>query len=364
MSAVPETIVAEAPVAAAPPVAEIPKSPGVWAEAWTRLKRDRVGMVSLWIVAVFMVLVLLAQFGVVASTWQIESGVPFAPPTFMGPDEAQQQHAKQDNLPLVDLSDVDPLAPRYKEWNQRASEIKTETRPLAATLPFGGDRIGRDVLAKAVKGAQVSILVGIAAALLATFIGTVLGAIGGYFGGRFGDFLEWVYNVFTSVPYILLIFALAAVFKSGPLGKVFGQSIMPVVIILGAVGWTGIYRLIRAEYIKHRNREYVRAAEAIGAGHLSRMFGHILPNVSHVVLVNLSLYVVGFIKAEVILSFLGLGVPIDMVSWGTMLAEAQTELVLGKWWQLVAATAFMATFVTAFALLTDALRDAMDPKLR
>jgi peptide/nickel transport system permease protein len=97
---------------------------------------------------------------------------------------------------------------------------------------------------------------------------------------------------------------------------------------------------------------------------MARMFGHILPNISHVVLVNLSLYVVGFIKAEVILSFLGLGVPIDMVSWGTMLAEAQTELVLGKWWQLVAATAFMATFVTAFALLTDSLRDAMDPKLR
>ena len=364
MSAVPETIVAQAAIVAAPPVAEIPKSPSVWAEAWARLKRDRVGMVSLWIVAVFMVIVLLAQFGLVASNWQTEAGVPFAPPTFVGADEAQKEQAKKEDLPLVDLSDIDPLAPKYAEWNKRASEIKTESREMATTLPFGGDRIGRDVLAKAVKGAQVSILVGIAASLLATFIGTVLGAIGGYFGGKFGDFLEWVYNVFTSVPYILLIFALAAVFKSGPLAKVMGQSIVPVVTILGIVGWTGIYRLVRAEYIKHRNREYVKAAEAIGAGHLSRMFGHILPNVSHIVLVNLSLYVVAFIKAEVILSFLGLGVPIDMVSWGTMLAEAQTELVLGKWWQLVAATAFMATFVTSFALLTDALRDAMDPKLR
>jgi oligopeptide transport system permease protein len=310
------------------------------------------------------VMVVLAQVGVIASTWSQESGLPFAPPTFVGADAAVQELAKKDDLPLVDLSDIDPLAPKYAEWNKRASEIKTETKELASTLPFGADRIGRDVLAKAVKGAQVSILVGIAAAVVATFVGTLLGAISGYFGGRFGDFLEWVYNVFTSVPYILLIFALAAVFKSGPLGKMFAHSIMPVVIILGAVGWTGIYRLVRAEYIKHSNREYVKAAEAIGAGHMARMFGHILPNISHVVLVNLSLYVVAFIKAEVILSFLGLGVPIDMVSWGTMLAEAQTELVLGKWWQLVAATAFMATFVTAFALLTDALRDAMDPKLR
>jgi peptide/nickel transport system permease protein len=364
MSAATETIVAEANVVAAPPVAEIPRSPGVWAQAWTRLKRDRVGMISLWVVAVFMVVVLLAQFGLVASGWQTETGVPFAPPTFVGPDPAQQEQAKEEKLPLVDLSDIDPLAPRYAEWNKRASEIKTETRQLAPTLAFGGDRLGRDVLAKAIKGAQVSILVGIAAAVLATFIGTLLGAFAGYFGGKFDDFLEWVYNVFTSVPYILLIFALAAVFRSGPLSKVFSNGIAAVVIILGTVGWTGIYRLVRAEYIKHRGREYVKAAEAIGAGNMSRMFGHILPNISHVVLVNLSLYVVAFIKAEVILSFLGLGVPIDMVSWGTMLAEAQTELVLGKWWQLVAATVFMATFVTAFALLTDALRDAMDPKLR
>jgi oligopeptide transport system permease protein len=348
----------------APPLAALPKSPNVWLQAWMRLKQDRVGMVSLWIVGVFLLLVVLAQLGLLASQWQREVGEPFAPPTFVGAEAREAAQAEGPRAPNVDLADIDPLAPYYKEWNERASKVESVDATRAATLPFGGDRIGRDVLDKAIKGAQVSILVGIAAAFLATLIGTILGAIAGYFGGRAGDFLEWLYNVFTSIPYILLIFALSAVFKYGPLGKVFSSSIAPVVIILGVVGWTGIYRLVRAEYMKHRNREYVRAAEAIGAGHLSRMFGHILPNVSHVVLVQLSLHVVSFIKAEVILSFLGLGVPIDMVSWGTMLAEAQTELVLGKWWQLVAATAFMATFVTAFALLTDALRDALDPKLR
>jgi oligopeptide transport system permease protein len=351
-----------------PPVAAqlqaLPKSPNVWMQAWARLKRDRVGMVSLAVVLAFLAMVLLASIGVLASNWQREVGVPFAPPHIMGPDAQEEAQAQQAHVPNVDLSDIDPLAPRYAEWEKRASEIKTVVQQKEATLVFGGDRIGRDVLAKSIKGAQVSILVGILAAALATLIGTVLGALAGFFGGKLDDFLEWLYNVFTSVPYILLIFALAAVFKSGPLGKVFSEGIAPVVIILGAVGWTSIYRLVRAEYIKHRNREYVRAAEAIGASNAARMFSHILPNVSHVVLVQLSLHVVSFIKAEVILSFLGMGVPIDMVSWGTMLSEAQTELVLGKWWQLVAATAFMATFVTAFALLTDALRDAMDPKLR
>ncbi len=351
-------------VAGAPVLAALPRSPGVWAQAWTRLRGDRVGMVSLWIVAAFLVMVLLAQFGLLAADWQREVGEPFAPPHAVGADARQQAAAVVAPPPNVDLADIDPLAPRYAEWTRRAAEVKTVVARKSSTLAFGGDRLGRDVLAKAIKGAQVSILVGIAAALLATLIGTVLGALGGYFGGRMGDFLEWVYNVFTSVPYILLIFALAAVFKSGPMARHFSNGITPVVIILAVVGWTGIYRLVRAEYIKHRSREYVRAAEAIGASHAARMFGHILPNISHVVLVQLSLHVVGFIKAEVILSFLGMGVPIDMVSWGTMLAEAQTELVLGKWWQLATATLFMATFVTAFALLTDALRDAMDPKLR
>jgi oligopeptide transport system permease protein len=343
----------------------LPRSPGVWKQAWDRLRHDRVGMVSLYVVVAFLVLVLLAQVGLLAGQWQKEVGLPFAPPHIVGADEREVAAVQAPKLPNVDLGDIDPLAPRYKEWDERASKVKTDVTVKAATLPAGGDRIGRDVLSKAIKGAQVSILVGIFAAFLATFIGTLLGALSGYFGGKVGDFLEWVYNVFTSVPYILLIFALAAIFKSGPPWlRSLSDGITAVVIILGLVGWTGIYRLVRAEYMKHRSREYVRAAEAIGAGHMSRMFGHILPNVSHVVLVQLSLHVVSFIKAEVILSFLGLGVPIDMVSWGTMLGEAQSELVLGKWWQLAAATAFMATFVTAFALLTDALRDAMDPKLR
>ncbi len=157
------------------------------------------------------------------------------------------------------------------------------------------------------------------------------------------------------MPDILLIFAFAAVF---------GRGLGTVILILGLTGWAGVYRQVRAEYMKHVGREYVRAAEAIGASNFSRMFKHILPNASHVILVRMALLVVGFIKAEVILSYLGLGVPVDEVSWGTMLAEAQSELILGHWWQLAAATAFMCVFVTAFSLMADAARDALDPKLR
>ncbi len=336
------------------------RSEGVWLTAWHRLKSDRLGMASLAIVCGFLVMILAAALGLVAGDWQKEVGVPDAPPSFVGPrPPASATDPIASVIPKdvkpVDLSDIDPLAPKYKEWAERAAKIQIAEPPRAETLAFGADRLGRDVLSKVIKGAEVSIFVGVFAAVLATLIGTILGAVAGYVGGRVGDFLEWVYNVFTSIPGILLIFAFAAVL---------GRGISTVILILGLVGWTGIYRLVRAEYIKHRTREYVRAAEAIGASHFSRMFVHILPNVSHVVLVQLSLHVVFFIKAEVILSFLGLGVRVDQVSWGTMLSEAQAELVLGHWWQLVATTVSMAFFVTAFSLLTDALRDALDPKLR
>lgn len=331
-------------------------SEGVWQAAWRRFRKDRIGTVSACIVAAFGVLIALAALGLVASGWQQEVGVPHAPPAFVGAAPAAEQQAIEvPHGPNVDLSSVDPLAPRYKEWDERARQFQATEAHKAETLPFGGDRLGRDVLSKAVKGTEISVFVGVLAAALAAGVGTLLGALAGFFGRKLGDFIEWVYNVFTSIPDILLIFAFAAVF---------GRGIGTVVLILGLTGWTGIYRQVRAEFIKHGSREYVRAAEAIGASAASRMFRHILPNVSHVILVRMSLLVVGFIKAEVILSYLGLGVPVDQVSWGTMLAEAQSELILGHWWQLAAATLFMAVFVTAFSLMADALRDALDPKLR
>ena len=344
------------PAATAAPVALAEKSEGVWHAAWRRFKADRVGLVSAVIVLAFLLLVLLASLGLVAKNWQAEVGVANAPPTFIGPKPPEATGAIEvPKGPNVDLSAVDPLAPRYAEIEEAAKKYRTTETPKAETLPLGGDRLGRDVLDKAVKGTQISVFVGVLAAVLATLIGTVLGALAGFFGGKVGDFLEWLYNVFEAIPGILLIFAFAAVF---------GRGIGTVVLILGLAGWTGLYRQVRAEFMKHGSREYVRAAEAIGASAWSRMFKHILPNISHVILVRMSLLVVGFIKSEVILSYLGLGVGVEDVSWGTMLAEAQSELILGHWWQLAAATLFMAVFVTAFSLMADAVRDALDPKLR
>jgi oligopeptide transport system permease protein len=313
----------------------------------------------MFIVAAFVALMLASVAGLVAADWEQEAGVSYARPAFAPrvqeePAAGNEARARQ-RAPAADLSDIDPLAPRYDEWRRRAGQLSATLPPRSETLPLGGDQWGRDVLKKTVKGSEVSIAVGLAAALIATLLGTLLGALAGYWGGRLGDLLEWLYNVFTSIPYILLILAFAAVL---------GRGMTTIILIMGLTGWTGVYRLVRAEYLKHREREYVLAAKAIGVSHTRRMFAHILPNTSHVVLVQFSLLVVAFIKTEVILSFLGLGVPVGVVSWGTILAESQNELVMGKWWQLAVVGAAMAMLVTALSLLTDSMRDALDPKLR
>ena len=327
----------------------------LWHLAWRRLLRDPVGIASAAVVLAFIVLAAASAAGWVARDWSNELGVSYAPPRFLG--TVVEQHAAQvaKALPQEDYGIQDPIGPELAEIRQSLTEL-SQDEAKQASLVLGADKWGRDVLKKAIKGTETSLVVGFAAAALATLLGTLFGAFAGFYGRWVDDFFNWLYSVFTSIPYLLLVLAVAAV-----LGQ---KGVLTVILILGLTGWTGIFRLVRAEYLRHKVREYVLSADAIGASDARRMFVHILPNVSHVVLVQLSLHVVLFIKSEVILSFLGFGVGVDTVSWGSMLAEAPSELILGMWWQIAAATAAMALAVTAFSLFTDAVRDALDPRLQ
>lgn len=330
-------------------------SPGLWALAWRRLRADRIAMASLAVVLIFLLSVLLSATGLVAADWENEVAVNYAPPTFVGPDPALAALSRP-SAPAPPNA-FDPLAADIAESKAELARRGHATQVVkAATLPFGADKWGHDIVKKTIKGGQTSIVVGLVAALVAVALGTLFGAVSGFYGGKVDDLFNWFYSIFTSIPSILMILTVAAVLQT--------KGVLTIVLILGLTGWTGPYRLIRAEYIKHKAREYVMAADAIGASGWRRMFSHILPNVSHVALVQMSILVVGFIKAEVILSFLGFGVPVGVVSWGSMLNEAQNELILGKWWQLAAAASAMALLVTAFSLFADALRDALDPKLK
>lgn len=373
------------PIAPAQPASA--HSPGLWALAWRRLRADRLAMAALAVVVAALLMVALSASGLIVSDWEDEVGVNYAPPGFVG---ARSDTERGPVGPAVaeaaaPVNVFDPIADdiaALKAQAGRAADAPVDMYgvgdPLAGdldklraglarsgrhaagarlqTLPFGADKWGHDILKKTVKGGETSIVVGLVAALLAVVLGTLFGAFAGYYGGLIDDFFNWFYSVFTAIPSVLMILTVAAVLQQ--------KGVTTIVLILGLTGWTGPFRLIRAEYIKHKGREYVMAADAIGASHWRRMFSHIFPNVSHVALVQMSILVVGFIKAEVILSFLGFGVPVGVVSWGSMLNESQNELILGKWWQLTAASVAMAVLVTAFSLFTDALRDALDPKVK
>lgn len=359
-------------------------SPGLWVLAWRRLRTDKVAVAAMTIVGLYLLMLIASATGLVAKDWDTEAGVNYAPPTFVGPASAEErameeagEEAPPPENPLDPLRDIlrelrstsgtpvpvddygieDPLEKEMADIRSELSKAAVGVvREKRETLPFGADKWGHDIIKKTIKGAETSIVVGLVAAALATLLGTLLGALSGYYGKWVDDVLNWFYSIFTSVPYLLLILAVAAVLQQ--------KGVMTIILILALTGWTGTYRLIRAEYMKHKSREYVMAAHAIGASNWRKMFGHILPNASHVALVQVSILVVAFIKSEVILSFLGFGVPVGVVSWGSMLNEAQNELILGKWWQLTAASVAMAVLVTAFSLFTDALRDALDPKLK
>lgn len=332
-------------------------SPGLWTLAWRRLRADRIAMAALAVVGAFLLLVLLSSTGLVASDWEDEVAVNYAPPSFVGADATARALA-QAQLPRASgpaPNAFDPLADELAELRAQVAQTHPPVEKRT-TLPFGADKWGHDIVKKTIKGGETSIVVGLVAALLAVALGTLFGAVSGFYGGWVDDLFNWFYSIFTAIPAILMILTVAAVLQQ--------KGVTTIVLILGLTGWTGPYRLMRAEYIKHGAREYVMAANAIGASSWQRMFGHILPNVSHVALVQMSILVVGFIKAEVILSFLGFGVPVGTVSWGSMLNEAQNELILGKWWQLAAAASAMALLVTSFSLFADALRDALDPKIK
>ena len=368
-----------------PGAMQAPVSPSLWALAWKRLRADKIAMGAMAVVLAFLLLILLSGTGLIASDWDQEVGVNYAPPTFIGAQSADERGMStssendaipenpldplkdiirelraQDEAGTVVLSDSGVVDPLEKEMAEIRAELAKKTGKAHAkrleTLPFGADKWGHDIIKKTIKGAETSIVVGLVAALVATVLGTLFGAVSGYFGGWVDDFFNWFYSIFTAIPSFLMILTVAAVLQK--------KGVLSIVLILGLTGWTGAYRLIRAEYMKHKAREYVMAADAIGASHWRKIVSHIFPNVSHVALVQMSILVVGFIKSEVILSYLGFGVPVGVVSWGSMLNEAQNELILGKWWQLAAASIGMAVLVTAFSLFTDALRDALDPKMK
>lgn len=283
------------------------KSNSLWKDAWGRVFEDKMALLCFSFIVFYALIALAAKLGILAPLWDQEVGAAYAAPSF-------------DKLSLI----------------------------------FGTDIFGRSVFYKTIHGTRIAMSVGFVACLMSIPIGIVMGALAGYFGGVVDEIIVWFYTTLSSIPSILLLSAFS---------YIIGRGIFSVYIALGVTSWVTLARLIRAEIMKHKSREYVIAAESMGASHLVRIFKHILPNVMHVVIINTSLQFQSAIKAEVILSYLGLGV-VGQPSWGIMIDDAKLELSRGVWWQLAAASGAMFFIVLAFNIFGDAVRDALDPKLK
>lgn len=225
--------------------------------------------------------------------------------------------------------------------------------PPGADFLLGTDVLGRSVLERLAHGTRIALIVGFVSAGIAIPIGTLFGLLAGYYRKAVDELVVWFYTTVDSIPYILLILALALVLDKG---------LVSVCIAIGLTTWVSTCRVVRGEVIKQKELDYIQAARALGAGDARILFRHLLPNVMHLVLIQASLLFVVAIKAEVVLSFLGVGVQ-NQPSWGIMIDDARVELVgRGAWWQFAAATGAMFVLLLAFNVFNDALRDALDPR--
>lgn len=219
----------------------------------------------------------------------------------------------------------------------------------------GTDELGRDISARLIYGARISMLVGSSVVLGSLFLGLVIGSIAGYYGGRVDRFVNVVVmNAFLSFPGILIAIAFVA-FR--------GPGIFNLILALALGGWVGYARLVRAQVLAAREREYVEAARALGASDLRVIVSHILPNIIQPVVVQAAIGMAGAILAEATMSFLGLGVPPPTASWGSMLNDGRAHLFDAPHLVLFPAMAVMLA-VLSFNFIGDALRDYLDPRSR
>lgn len=229
-------------------------------------------------------------------------------------------------------------------------------RPLRhpGAHPLGTDIIGRDVLYLALKGARVALLIGGITSLIAIPLALLFGVGAGYFGGRFDDFVFFLISTLASMPGLLLLIALI---------MAMGRGTLSVCVALGVTSWVGFCRLSRAETLKLRELDYVRAARVLGVSELGIIFRHILPNLAHLIVITFVLMFSGLVLSEAVLSWLGIGVE---GSWGQMIDGARNELSRDPivWWNIATAGTALFALILAVNTVGDAIRDVLDPRTR
>ncbi|WP_082511502.1 ABC transporter permease [Devosia sp. Leaf420] len=249
---------------------------------------------------------------------------------------------------------ISPLDPNRQDIMMRLADPLTEGRRNAFFL-LGTDGLGRDVFSRLLYGARVSLLVGICAILVGGTIGVIAGLLAGYFGGWIDDVIMRLGDIQLAFPFILLAIMFLVIL---------GPGVVNIIIVLGVGQWVTYARIVRAQTLSIREKEYVEAARALGDSTFLIIFRTILPNIIAPLTVIASFNVASVILSEASLSFLGLGVPPDVPTWGAMLADSRDQLMANKWWLAFFPGMAIVLTVLSFNILGDWLRDFLDPRLK
>ncbi|CDR28715.1 oligopeptide ABC transporter permease [Staphylococcus schweitzeri] len=309
------------------------ESKNFWQDAWAQLKRNKlavVGMIGLIIIVIF---------------------------AFIGPVINKHDYAEQNvqhrNLPAkIPVLDKVPFLPFDGKDTDGKDAYKAAK--VKENYWFGTDQLGRDLWTRTWKGTQISLFIGVIAALLDIFIGVVYGAISGFFGGRVDTIMQRILEVVASIPNLIVVILFVLIFE---------PSIWTIILAMSITGWLGMSRVVRGEFLKLKNQEFVMASKTLGASKFKLIFKHILPNTLGAIVVTSMFTVPSAIFFEAFLSFIGIGVPAPQTSLGSLVNDGRAMLLIYPH-ELFIPAMILSLLILFFYLFSDGLRDAFDPKMR
>ncbi len=328
------------------------KPASLWDDAWRRLKKNKMAISGLFIVAFYFALSLLAPVLPIYSYSEQTIIHQNLPPSLRSAGSLlirirraeMLRQAKKDGRTVLSAAQEDELRALQQEV--------TESPASKRRYLLGTDSLGRDVFARVIYGGRISIMIGLIGTITSLFIGVSVGAVSGYFGGWVDTVLMRFVDIMYGLPYMLVVIIMMAIL---------GQNIVILFVAIALVSWLTIARVVRGQVISLKNAEFVEAARSMGASTPRIIFKHILPNTLGIIIIYSTLSIPSFIMNESFLSFLGLGISAPRASWGSLVSDGVNVMTLYPW-QLLAPAAAMTIFLFAMNFLGDGLRDAFDPQ--
>ncbi|HDB8827080.1 TPA: ABC transporter permease [Staphylococcus aureus] len=309
------------------------KNKSFWQDGWSQLRKNKlavIGMIGLIMIILFAL---------------------FAPA--VSQHNSTEQNVTDRNLPskIPLLEKVDYLPFNGKDVNGKDTYKEVGSKDYYL---FGTDQLGRDLWSRTWEGARISLFIGVVAAILDIFIGVLFGAISGFYGGKLDIIMQRIIEIIASIPNLIIVILFVLIFE---------PSIWTIILAMSVTGWISMSRVVRGEFLKTKNLEFVQASKALGASNLRLIFKHILPNTLGAIIVTSMFTVPSAIFFEAFLSFIGIGVPAPPTSLGSLVNDGKSMLLIYPHELFIPAT-ILSLLILFFYLFSDGLRDAFDPKMR